>query len=194
MPPPRKDVTRLLNELAAGQQEVLPHLIPLVYDELRRLAASYLRRERRGHTFQPTALVHEAYLRLIDQEGVQWHNRGHFFGIAAQQMRRILLDYARAHHAAKRGGHQEQVPLDEGIAGVFPPVEDLIALDEAMSRLAALDPRQVRIVELRVFAGLTIEETADALSISETVVKRDWNVAKAWLLRELTRASDEGAG
>jgi RNA polymerase sigma factor (TIGR02999 family) len=193
VPSPQKDITRLLNELAAGQQDVLPQLVPVVYDELRRLAASYLRRERPGHTFQPTALVHEAYLRLVEQEAVQWQNRGHFFGIAAQQMRRILVDYARAHHAAKRGGRQEQVPLADDIAVVFPPVEDLVALDEALSRLGAIDPQHARIVELRVFAGLTIEETAAALEISATAVKRDWNLAKAWLHRELATSSRGGA-
>ena len=185
MIPPRREVTQLLNQVAAGDQDALPQLIPFVYSELRRLAAAYLRRERSGHTLQPTALVHEAYLRLVKQKQMGWQNRGQFFGIAAQLMRRILVDYGRAHNAIKRGGNQEEVPLDEAIAAALPPIENVVAIDEALTRLSALDRRQGRIVELRVFGGLTIEETADALNVSPTLVKREWNLAKAWLHREL---------
>ena len=133
MKPPPSEVTQLLHEVAAGDRDALPRLIPLVYNELRRLAAAYLRRERRGHTFQPTALVHEAYLRLVEQKQVDWQNRGHFFGIAAQLMRRILVDHGRARHAAKRGGDQQEVSLDEAIAAVLPPIEDVVAIDAALN-------------------------------------------------------------
>src|SRR5262249_33082694 len=153
------EVTRLLDAVSQGRAEVLPELLPLVYDELRRLAASYLRRERADHTLQPTALVHEAYLKLIDQRADRWQNRSHFFGIAAQAMRRILVDHARAHDAAKRGAGVERVTLDEQAllgAGAFPSI-DLLALDEALTRLAAFDARQARIVELRFFAGLDVD-------------------------------------
>jgi RNA polymerase sigma factor (TIGR02999 family) len=182
--PSRQDVTRLLNELA-GQQDVLPQLIPLVYDELRHLAAAYLRRERAGHTLEPTALVNEAYLKLVDQKSVHWHDRAHFLSIAAQLMRRILVDHARARHATKRGGDQQAVPLDDAIPAALPRLEDVVTVDELLTRLASMDPQQARVVELRVFGGLTIEETADVIGISPATVKRDWNLAKAWLHREI---------
>jgi RNA polymerase sigma factor (TIGR02999 family) len=182
------DVTRLLDAVSHGRADVLPELLPLVYDELRRLAASYLRRERADHTLQPTALVHEAYLKLVDQRLDRWQNRSHFFGIAAQAMRRILVDHARAHDAAKRGAGVERVTLDEhALLGESSSV-DLIALDEALTRLATLDPRQARIVELRFFAGLEVDETARVLDVSPATVKRDWAMARAWLHRELATA------
>jgi RNA polymerase sigma-70 factor (ECF subfamily) len=181
------DVTELLARLSNGQQDVLPALVPLVYDELRRLAEHYLRKERGDHTLQPTALVHEAYLRLVDQRRVHWQNRAHFFGVAAQAMRRVLVDHARAHRASKRGGAWSRVTLDEAVevgSGGGASI-DLIALDEALSRLAAADPQQSRIAELRYFGGLTIEQTAEALGVSTATVKREWTVAKAWLRREI---------
>jgi len=179
------DVTLLLRELSNGNQDVLAELIPLVYDELRRLAAYQLRRERSNHTLQATALVHEAYLRLVDQRHVDWKNRSHFFGVAAHLMRRILLMHARTHHAAKRGGSAQKISLDEAL--VFTPEQsaELVALDELLTRLAALDAKQARIVELRFFAGLSVEESAELLGISTATVKRDWAMAKAWLAREL---------
>jgi RNA polymerase sigma factor (TIGR02999 family) len=159
--------------------------IASVYAELRRLAAYYLRRERSGHTLQPTALVHEAYLRLAQQREVQWQNKSHFFGIAAPLMRRILVDYSRGRHAAKRGGHVERIELDEAILPVIERAADIVALDEALDALAVLDPLQTRIVELRFFSGLNIEETAEVIGISASTVKREWSIAKAWLAREL---------
>jgi RNA polymerase sigma-70 factor (ECF subfamily) len=156
-----------------------------VYAELRRLAAFYLRRERSGHTLQPTALVHEAYLRLAQQRDIRWDNKSHFFGIAAPLMRRILVDYSRGRHAAKRGGHAERIALDQAILPVIERPADIVALDESLDALAALDPLQARIVELRFFSGLNIEETADVVGISASTVKREWNIAKAWLAREL---------
>lgn len=157
----------------------------LVYNELRQLAASCLRRERSDHTLQATALVHEAYLRLVEQDSVSWQNRHHFFGAAAKLMRRILVDHARGHAAEKRGGGIERVPLTEAIAMSQQQPTELLALDESLMRLAAVDPQQGRVVELRVFAGLSVEETAEVLGISPATVKRDWAVAKAWLLREI---------
>jgi RNA polymerase sigma factor (TIGR02999 family) len=179
------DVTRLLTELSAGRQEVLPALIPLVYDELRRLAESYLRRERGDHTLQATALVHEAYLRLVDQNRVKWQNRAHFFGIAAQAMRRVLVDHARAHRASKRGGSYTHVTLHEAAEVAAEQTLDLIALDTALERLSAVDPQQSKIAELRYFGGLTIEETAEVLGVSPATIKREWTIAKAWLRREI---------
>ena len=162
--------------------------MPLVYDELRRLARRYLRRERPNHTLQPTALVNEAYLRLVNHEAVHWQNRAHFFAIAAQVMRHILVDHARTKHREKRGGEAVKVSLD---AAAFMTVNerdvDLIALDEALNRLAKIDEQQVRLVELRYFSGLSLEETAEALKISRATAARDWNVARAWLHRELTK-------
>jgi RNA polymerase sigma-70 factor, ECF subfamily len=181
------DVTVLLKELSNGNQKVLAELIPVVYDELRRLAAYYLRRERSDHTLQATALVHEAYLRLVDQRQVDWKNRNHFFGVAAQLMRRVLLMHAREHHAEKRGGGVQKISLED--AAVFSPgqAEELVFLDELLTRLAALDPQQARIVEFRFFAGLSVEETADLMKLSSATVKRDWAMAKAWLAREMAR-------
>jgi RNA polymerase sigma factor (TIGR02999 family) len=166
--------------------------MPLVYNELRRLADHYLRQERQDHTLQPTALVHEAYLKLIDQTRVDWQNRAHFFGVAAQVMRRILVDHARRHRASKRGGFQQKLTLDEAIDYSQSRDVDLVALDDALNALARLDARQSRIVELRFFGGLTIEETAEALDISPATVKVDWSMAKAWLRREISRESDYG--
>ena len=163
-------------------------MVPLVYEELRRQAQRYLRRESPGHTLQTTALVHEAYLRLVDQRTARWQSRAQFFGVAAQLMRRILVDHARSHHAAKRGGSAIQVPLEEETAAAEERDVDLLALDEALTRLAQLDERQAKVVELRYFTGLGIEETAEALGISPATVKREWTMARAWLKRELDAA------
>jgi RNA polymerase sigma factor (TIGR02999 family) len=167
-----------------GQQPV-DELLPIVYQELRRLAAAYLRRERPGQTLQPTALVHEAYLRLLKDRPDRWQNRAHFCAIAAHSMRQILIERARARGALKRGGPQPRVTLDESLVAGEDRSIDLLALDEALERLAALDPEQARLVELRYFGGLTIEETAEAMAISPATVKRHWTVARAWLAREL---------
>lgn len=182
-----KQVSQILQEWGKGDPQALDKLMPLVYGELRRLAQQYLRRERPDHTLQPTALVHEAYFRLVDQRNVSWQNRAHFFGIAAQVMRRILVDYARRHGAAKRGGSVVKVSLDQVTSGAVDRPDDLVAVDEALNRLAAIDPRQGRIVELRIFSGLTVEETAQVLHISPATVKREWSMAKAWLSREIRK-------
>lgn len=189
MGPAQPDVTALLSELVEGDQQAAEKLIPLVYDELKRLARSYLRRERTGHTLQTTALVHEAYLRLIRGKPANWQSRSHFFRIAAQLMRRILIDYARGRLREKRGGAKVDLPLNESL--VFSPEhsEELVRLDEALERLCKLDARQSQIVELRFFGGLSVEETAESLGISPKTVKRDWAVARSWLHREL-RFSD----
>lgn len=180
-----EDVTVLLSNMQNGDQEAASKLMPLVYDELRRLAGAYMRREREDHTLQATALVHEAYIKLVKQTPVNWQGRSHFIGIAAHLMRRILIDHARGHLREKRGGTQQAVPLDE--AFVFSPGQsaELLKLDEALERLAKLDARQGKIVELRFFGGMSVEETAEFLSISPKTVKRDWSMAKAWLLGEL---------
>jgi len=180
-----KDVTHLLEELRDGNEDAVARLVPLLYSELRRMAASYLSRERRDHTLQPTAVVHEAYLRLVDQKNVHWQNRQHFFGVAAQAMRRVLVDHARSHQSLKRGGAQGKVPLESAMVCATDRSAELVAIDEALSRLATFDPQQARIIELRFFGGLTVEETAQVLGISPATVKRGWNVAKAWLTREL---------
>lgn len=179
------DVTRLLVDWGGGNQRALEQLTPLVYSELRRLADRHLRRERPGHTLQATALVHEAWMKLIDQKNVQWQNRAHFFGIAAQIIRRILVDYARTRHASKRGAYAPKLSLDEALAVPQKRDVDLVALDDALDGLSKFDPQQGRIVELRFFAGLSIEETAEVLRISAATVKRDWVAAKAWLYREM---------
>lgn len=177
----------MLHEWSDGNQEALDALLPLVYEELRRQASRYLRRERAGHTLQTTALIHEAYLKLIDQRTVNWQNRAHFFGIAAQAMRRILVDYARQRHREKRGGANEDLSLDAAEMAVSGGKSvDLVALDEALTRLAKLDERQAHIVELKFFSGLSIEETAEVLRVSPATIKNDWRTAKAWLYQEIS--------
>ncbi len=179
------NITHLLMEWSAGDERALDRLTPLVYEELRHQAARYLRRERRGHTLQTTALINEAYLRLIDAKDVHWQSRAHFFAIAANLMRRILVDHARRRDAAKRGGSQLRLTLDEALAVTKEPDLDLLAIDEALDRLAKIDPQQARVVELRFFSGLSVEETAASLGVSPKTVKRDWSVARAWLRREI---------
>jgi RNA polymerase sigma factor (TIGR02999 family) len=182
-----QDVTGLLVRWRTGDREALDALTPLVYDELRRLAKSYLRRERPDHTLDGTALVHEAYMRLVDQRNVEWRNRNHFFALAAELIRRILVDHARARIAAKRGGANVKLSLDEALAPADEKDLNILALDDALVALGKADPQQSRIVELRYFAGLTIEETADVMEISPATVKRDWTTAKAFLKREMLR-------
>jgi RNA polymerase sigma factor (TIGR02999 family) len=183
--PSSHNITHLLHEWSAGDQRALEELTPLVYEELRKQATRYLRRERPGHTLQTTALIHEAYLRLVDARDVDWQSRAHFFAIAANLMRRILVDHARRRDAGKRGGDQVRLPLDEALAVADETDVDLLAIDEALDRLAAIDPQQARVVELRFFSGLSVEETAMALGVSPKTVKRDWAVARAWLRREI---------
>jgi RNA polymerase sigma factor (TIGR02999 family) len=185
----RSDVTELLQLWRDGRKDALDQLVPQIYDELRRLASGYLRRERPDHTLQATALVHEAFIKLVDQRAVRWQNRAHFFGIAAQAMRRILVDHARAHTAGKRGDGAVRVSLEEALVLTAMPNIDLLALDEVLTRLAALDLQQSRVVELRFFGGLTMEETAEVLHISPATVGREWTVAKAWLYAELHRST-----
>ena len=182
------DITELLREWSEGKDEVLDQLMPLVYAELRRQAARHLRRERRDHTLQTTGLIHEAYLKLVGQKQVKWESRTHFFAIASQAMRRVLVDYARARHRAKRGGDDVRLSISaaEEVASETRPV-DLIALDEALTRLAAIDEQQSRVVELRYFSGLSLEETAAILNISRATAAREWSMARAWLHRELSR-------
>ncbi len=181
-------ITQMLGELSGGKKEAWDNLLPLVYDELHRQAARCLRKERQGHTLQTTALIHEAYLKLIDRRDANWENRTHFFAVAAQAMRRILVDYARAKHREKRGGDNIKLSLAEAktVAAEEKGV-DLIALDEALNKLAEFDEQQARVVELKYFSGLTLEETAEALHISRATVARDWELARAWLHRELTK-------
>jgi RNA polymerase sigma factor (TIGR02999 family) len=177
----------LLVAWGKGDDGALATLLPLVYDELRQLARRHLRGERQGHTLQPTALVHEAYARLVDQERIPWQGRTHFFAMAAETMRRILVDHARKRHAAKRGGQRIQITLDESLAVADRPDVDVIALDDALNGLASLDATQAKLVELRFFSGLGIEETATVLGVSPATVKREWSAAKAWLYREMTK-------
>ena len=178
-------VTQLLVELSKGNHAAVDLLLPLIYDELRRLAANYMRRERQGHTLQPTALVHEAYMRIVDQRSDNWQNRAHFFGVAAQIMRRLLVDYARASNAEKRGYEFQKVSLDENIDKASEQSAELIALDDALKALALIDEQKSRIVELRYFGGLTVEETAEVLGVTPITVKRHWRMAKAWLHRQM---------
>jgi RNA polymerase sigma factor (TIGR02999 family) len=180
-----QNVTQLLLGWGKGDKEALDQLLPLVYDELRRQAARYLRREHAGHTLQTTALIHEAYIRLVDQKRVQWQNRAHFFGIAAQMMRRILVDHARSRKYAKRCGDARQVPLDEVAIVSAERAADVMALDDALTSLATVDQRKSQVVELRFFGGLSIDETATVLAVSPGTVMRDWTLAKAWLRREM---------
>jgi RNA polymerase sigma factor (TIGR02999 family) len=183
------DVTRLLIEWSDGSQEALERLMPLVYDELWTLAARYLRHERSNHTLQPTALIHEAFFKLIDQRRVEWQSRAHFFGIAARLMRRILVDHARSRNAAKRPPMASRLAIEDvDVVSECADVE-VLALDQALVRLAAMDPQQERIVEMRFFAGLTVDETAAALNLSPDAVRREWSMAKAWLYRALSGAA-----
>jgi RNA polymerase sigma-70 factor (ECF subfamily) len=179
------DVTALLDHWSRGDRHALDRLLPLVYAELRRIAARQLRRERVGHTLQPTALVNEAYLRLVDQRRVDWRNRAHFFAVAAQMMRRILVDHARRHNAGKRGDGLQHVSIDEVEAPAAGDHISVLALDQALGRLEKLDQGLAQIVELRAFSGLTIEEAAHVLNVSPSTAKREWRTAKAWLTREL---------
>src|SRR5437870_700478 len=185
MPPSPHEVTGLLEAWSHGDKAALDKLTPLVYDELRRLARRYMSRERAGHTLQTTALVNEAYLRLIDQKNVHWQNRAHFFGIAAQLMRRILVDYARRRNYLKRGGNAPHVSLDEAATYSQERGAELVALDDALTALTAIDQRKSQVVELRFFGGLSVEEAAEVLKVSPETVIRDWRLAKVWLLREM---------
>jgi len=185
--PPQHEITQLLAQWREGNQSALDELYPLVYDELHRLARRYMSRERKGHTLQTTALINEAYVRLVDQKNVPWANRSHFFAISAQIMRRILIDHARRHQYAKRGGGARQVSLEEALTVVMPDQSgELLRLDEALKSLAEMDPRRSQVVELRYFGGLNNEEIAGVLQISENTVTRDWNMARAWLYQQLT--------
>ena len=179
-------ITQLLVDWGKGDQAALEKLMPLVYDELRRLASNYLRRERATHTLQPTALVNEAYLKLVDQRNAKWQNRAQFFGISAQLMRRILVDHARQHQAAKRGGsNQQRLSITSAERFAKQPEVDLLALNEALEELTQMDPQQAQIVELKFFGGLSINETAEVLGIGHATVERDWKMARAWLRRQL---------
>ena len=183
--PSPNEITQQLIAWSNGDRAALEKLIPAVYQELRRMADRCLRGENAEHSLQPTALVHEAYLRLIDQTRVEWHNRAHFFGVAAQMMRRILIDHAKAKHRAKRGGAARKLSLEEIANYTRERASDLVALDEALKILAQMDERKSRIVELRYFGGLTVDETAQVLGVSDKTVMRDWNLAKAWLYQHL---------
>jgi RNA polymerase sigma factor (TIGR02999 family) len=186
LPSPPGKVTELLLELSGGNRAVVDELIPFLYSELKRMAAAQLRAERPGHTLQVTALVHEAYLKLVDQRQVNWQNRAHFFGVAAQVMRRILLDYAKGRAREKRGGDVQKTSLDEALLVSHDRAYELVEIDQALGRLEALDRRQAQVVEMRFFGGLSVEETAEALGVSEPTVKREWAMARAWLHRELS--------
>ena len=182
------DITQLLQDWSHGDPAALERLMPLVYDELHRQAARYLRKERQGHTLQTTALIHEAYLKLLGQHQVEWQNRAHFFAIAATAMRRILVDHARERQREKRGGQAENLTLEAASQiSTGEKSVDLIALDEALNRLAKLSARQARVVELRYFSGLSNDETAEVLSVSTATVRNDWNIARAWLKQEMTK-------
>ena len=189
MPAHSSEVTELLVRWQSGDRAALDSLLPLVYDELRRIARYYLQRERSGHTLQSTALVNEAYVRMVAQDFLEWQNRAHFFAVAAQLMRQILVDHARSHLAAKRGGEIFKVSLDEAAEQSSTPDVEILALDEALKELATIDQQQCRVVELKFFAGLSSEDTAEVLGISASTVKRDWVTARAWLYRELNRSS-----
>jgi RNA polymerase sigma factor (TIGR02999 family) len=186
------DVTQILFDWEAGDTSALDRLIPLVSEELHQRAERLLRRERAGHTLQPTALVHEAYLRLVDQKRAGWQNRAHFFAVSARIMRRILVDHARRRRAAKRGDGAVKVPLDEALGAAVEPEVDLLVLEDALERLAAAARRPCRVVELRYFGGLTLEETATVLEVSVATVKLDWQMARAWLYRELRGPAPRG--
>lgn len=186
-----QEVTQMLVDWRNGDKQALDRLMPLVYGELRRIASRYMRRERESHTLQTTALVNEAYLRLVGKNNVDWQNRAHFFAVAAQVMRHLLIDHARARERVRRGADPQQISLDEGALVSEQKGEELLALDEALTKLAEIDERKVKIVELRYFGGLSAEETAEALGVSEITVKREWLKAKAWLYRELTQGTGD---
>lgn len=196
------DITGLLNRLSDGDSRAIDALLPLIYDELRALAGSFLRRENPGHLLQTTALVHEAYIKLINQQDARFNNRAHFFAVAAQAMRRILVNHARDAGRIKRGGGRSHIELDEAALAASQSDVDLVALDEAMTKLAALDPRKSRTVEMRFFGGMSIDDTAAALGVAPATVKRDWDFARAWIFRELASVQpedtrdprDDGAG
>ena len=190
-PFPSGQISKLLDDWGQGRQDAREALIPLVYDELRRLARRHLRRERADHTLQSAALVHEVYLRMVRPDSMQLQNRAHFFGVASQLMRRILVDYARHRRAAKRGGGEAPLTLDTKIALLRNPKMDVVALDDALNKLATLDPRRSRIIEMRFFGGLSIEETATVLDISPATVKREYTSARAWLQREMSKDRDQ---
>lgn len=185
------EITALLEAHSSGDPDALDELFPLVYDELRRIAHKRMRGERRGHTLHTTALVHEVYLELIDLDGVDWQNRNHFFAIAARVMRNVLVDYAVKRKADKRGGDRDRVPLEDWDGAADVVLEDVLSVHQALERLETIDERQVRVVECRFFAGLTIKETSDTLGISPATVGRDWRMARAWLNRELTNGAGE---
>jgi len=187
------DISKLLRAWSGGDRNALERLTPIVYDELHRLARRYMRRERPGHSLQTTALVNEAYLRLVDYKRMQWQDRAHFFAVSAQVMRRILVEYARRHNL-KRGGGVQHVSLEEAAVVGGGRATDLAALDDAMNSLARLDPRKVQVVEMRFFGGLSVEETAEVLKVSPLTVMRDWSTAKAWLYRELSGGAADGFG
>ncbi|MCU0244928.1 MAG: sigma-70 family RNA polymerase sigma factor [Bryobacter sp.] len=189
----KSEITNLLQQWSGGSPEAFDHLVPLVYDELRHMAGGFLRGEREGHLLQPTALVHELYLRMVDQERAQWQDRSHFFAVAAKMMRRILVDHARKRVAAKRGGGAEHIPIEDALDHPAQSSITVLAIDEALTRFAAFDPERSRIVELRYFAGLELEEIAELLQVSRTTVKRHWTVARMWLHREL-EADRNGLG
>jgi len=190
---PPHEVTELLVAWSEGDRAALDQLTPLVYEELHRLARNHMSRERQGHTLQTSALVNEAYLRLIDQKNVRWQNRAQFFSIASRLMRRILVDHARSHRYAKRGGDMRRVSLDEAAVFAQEPAAELVALDDALKSLAALDPRKCQVVELRFFGGMSVEESAEVLGVSVVTVMRDWSTAKAWLHRAMEKeVSEEG--
>jgi RNA polymerase sigma factor (TIGR02999 family) len=191
--PPGGDVSGLLRAWSDGDRGAFDRLTPIVYEELRRLARRYMRGERPGHSLQTTALVNEAYLRLVDYKGMQWQNRAHFFAVSAQLMRRILVEHARRHNL-KRGGGLQHVSLEEAAMVGGERTADLVALDDAMNALARLDPRKVQVVEMRFFGGLSVEETAEVLKVSSITVMRDWSTAKAWLYREMTGGAADGLG
>ncbi len=187
----RAHVTKVLIDWSKGDRGAAERLMPLIYDELRQIARGYLRRERADHTLQATGLVHEAYLRLVDQTATSWQNRAQFFGVAACVMRRVLVDHARRHRAEKRGGDWEKVEFDDALAAGLPRSLDLVALDDALQQLTRVDPRQSQVVELRFFGGLTTEEAAEVLEVSPRTIKREWRRARAWLYREIRRGEED---
>lgn len=192
--PTRPEVTQLLKAWGDGEMEALARLAPIVHRELHRLAHQYMSREKPGHTLQTTALVNEVYVRLVDASHITWQDRAHFFAISAQMMRRILVDFARSRHYLKRGGEAQQVSFDEALVVSREQDENILALDEALNRLGALDARKSQVVELRYFGGLSVKETAEVLKVSEETVMRDWKFSKAWLLQALGGRKDHGAG